>query len=319
VLGELSNDAEWRVRFRAAVGLGATKSPAAKPYLLKLLDDKNPAVFKTALYWSTDTFILKPDEYFPKLAARLKPDEDVEIVKPILHTMLLMWMPGVGQPLAKHEDPSKRLNYEKLSVWKDKRLIDALNRMYSYNKDSRLAMDAMDLMIKIGQPLNPQAILKGLSTFKIEDKQFFAERMRSQRVKGLEPVFKELWKINDRLLRTFILQYCGLVVNPETFEMAYNWLPELPKEDPVLREVAIGALAAHVTKLDETARRAIPIILENYDKVGWEARASLDNALCRASGRQPLAGEGELFRDQEAYNKRLAEWKEWWAGQNKNK
>ena len=315
VLGELCGDANWRVRFRAVVGLGPTKSAAAAPYLLKLLDDKNPAVFKAALYWSTDTFVMKPEQYFPKLEARLKLDEDTEIVKPILHTLWLWWAQGVGQPLARHEDPKKRVDYEKLSIWKDKGLIDALTRMYAY-KDSRLAMDAMDIMIKMGRPLDAQAILKGVGAFKLEDKQFFAERMRAQRIKGLEPVFKEMWKTNDRLLHNFILQYCGMVLSPETFEMAYNWLPELPKDDDILRMVAVGALAAHVQKLDATAKRAIPIILEDYAKTGWESRMNLDAALCRASGRKPLTEEqNAIFRDQEAYTKRLADWKDWWAQQ----
>jgi len=317
VLGELCGDANWRVRFRAVVGLGPTKSAAAAPYLLKLLDDKNPAVFRTALYWSTDTFIMKPEQYFPKLEARLTLDENTEIVQPILHTLWLWWAQGVGQPLARHEDPEKRVNYEELSIWKDKALIDALSRMYAY-KDSRLAMDAMDVMIKMGRPLDPQAILKGVNTFKIEDKQFFAERMRAQRIKGLEPVFKEMWKTNDRLLHNFILQYCGMVVSPETFEMAMTYLPQLPKEDEILRMVAVGALTAHVQKLDGTAKQAIPIMLDNYDKTGWESRMTIDAALCRVSGRKPLPEEqNPVFRDQEAYTKRLADWKDWWAKQAK--
>jgi hypothetical protein len=315
VLGEMCGDANWRVRFRAVVGLGPTKSASAGPYILKLLDDKNPAVFKAALYWSTDTFIMKPEQYFPKLEARLTIDEDVEIVKPILTTLWLWWEPGVGQPLAKHQDPKKRVDYAKLSVWKDKALIGALSQMYAY-KDSRLAMDAMDIMLKMGQPLNPQAILKGVDKFSIEDKQFFAERMRAQRVKGLEPVFKEMWKTNDRLLHNFILQYCGLVITSETFEMACKYLPEIPKDDDILRMFAVNAIAAHVQKVDPTAKRAIPILLDNYEKTGWESRAALDAALCRASGREPLSeAENPLFRDPEAFGKRLADWKDWWAKQ----
>jgi hypothetical protein len=125
-----------------------------------------------------------------------------------------------------------------------------------------------------------------------------------------------MWKTNDRLLHNFILQYCGLVITSETFEMACKYLPEIPKDDDILRMVAVNAIAAHVQKVDPTAKRAIPILLDNYEKTGWESRAALDAALCRASGREPLSeAEDPLFRDPEAFGKRLADWKDWWAKQ----
>jgi hypothetical protein len=311
ILGELTTDANWRVRFRAAVGLGATRSAKAGSYILNLLDDKNPSVFKMGLYWCTDTLILKPEQYFPKIIARLRPDEDDQIVKPILHSLLLMWYPDTGQWLSKNQDPSRRVDYPKLSVWKDKSLIEALNGVFTY-KDSRLAMDAIDVVIKMGVPLKPDNILRGVDTFNIEDKRFFCERMRSERVPGLEPVFKKMWETNDRMVHVFILQYCALVPTPETFEMAFKAFPEIPKEDEILRMIGVSALAAHVKKLDERAKRAIPIILDMYNKVGWEAQVGLDAALCRAAGRTPLES---LDRDPAAVSKRLADWKEWWAKQ----
>ncbi len=98
--------------------------------------------------------------------------------------------------------------------------------------------------------------------------------------------------------------------------MAMTYLPQLPKEDEILRMVAVGALTAHVQKLDETARRAVPIMLENYDKTGWESRASIDAALCRVSGQKPLSeAESPLFRDPEAFGRRLVDWRSWWKRQ----
>jgi hypothetical protein len=96
--------------------------------------------------------------------------------------------------------------------------------------------------------------------------------------------------------------------------MAVKACPEIPKEDEILRMIGVSALAAHVKKLDERAKRAIPIILDMYDKVGWEAQVGLDAALCRAAGRTPLES---LDRDPAAVSKRLADWKEWWAKQAK--
>ena len=47
-------------------------------------------------------------------------------------------------------------------------------------------------------------------------------------------------------------------------------------------------------------------------------RAGIDATFCRLSGREPLKEEqNAIFRDQEAYTKRMADWKDWWAKQSK--
>ena len=311
VLGELAGDAEWRVRFRAAVGLGATQSPKAGPHILRLLGDDNPAVFRVALYWCTDTLILKPEDYFPALIARLRLDEDVEIVKPILHTLVLMWDPRAGQWLSRNEDPAKRLDYEHLSVWKDKELIAALNRMVAY-KSARHATYALLVLMKMGAKPDVDTVVSAVERFPLEDKRWFCERMRDERRADMAPVFARLWaSSDDHLVRTFILQYSGMVIVPETFEIAYNALDDIPKENELLRSMAVYAMAAHVAKLDDTAARAIPFILDLYETTTWpDGRRSLDNALCRAAGEVPPE---RLDNDPQAVAERLAHWRQWWA------
>lgn len=307
VLGKLIEDESWRVRFRAAIGLGATRSAKAGPYILKLLDDKKPEVFKVGLFWCTDTFILKPEEYFPKVVSRLKLDEDKEIVRPILHALTLMWEPGLGRWLSKGEDPAKRLNYAKLPVWKDKSLISALNTMIEHD-DGRLASDAIIVLIRMGQAPRTQAAVDAIRRFDVEDIRWFCIRIRNHRLAQAAPIMKGLWDVEDHLVHTFILQYCSGVRSPETFEIAYEAYTKLPEDNPY-RMRAIGTMAVHLQKLDEQAKIAIPLMLECYDKGGFEPRSNLEAALARVSGR-----EAKAARDDEAaeIDKRLREWKEWW-------
>jgi hypothetical protein len=313
VLGELARDANWRVRFRAAVGLGATQSVKAGPHILKLLADDNPAVFKVALYWCTDTLILKPEEYFPALIARLDLDEDKEIVKPILHSLLQMWDRGRGQWLSRNEDRSKRVDYPKLSVWKDKALIGALNRMIAY-KSVRHASYSMLVLMKMGAELETDTIVSAVKQFPLEEQRWFCERMRDERRADMAPVFRQLWEIDDHLVRNFILQYCGMLVIPETFEIAYKAQSDLPETSAQLRGLSVYSMTAHVKKLDETARRAIPFILDQYESTTWSGgRQTLDSALCRAAGKTPPK---LLDDDPEEIAKRVAEWREWWNSVN---
>jgi len=313
VLGELAGDANWRVRFRAAVGLGATQSVQAGSHILTLLTDENPAVFKVALYWCTDTLILKPEEYFPALIARLNLDEEKAIVRPILHSLLQMWDPGRGQWLSRNEDPSKRVNYPKLSVWKDKALIKALNTMIGY-KSARHASYSMLLLMKMGAELETDTIVSAVKQFALEEQRWFCERMRNERRADMAPVFEQLWEIEDNLVRNFILQYCGMLIIPETFEIAYRAQSDIPEKNERLRSLSVYSMAAHVKKLDETARRAIPFILDLYEKTAWSGgRQTLDSALCRAAGRTPPK---LLDDDPEEIAKRVAEWRKWWQEVN---
>jgi HEAT repeat protein len=308
VLAALSRDESWRVRFRAAVGLGATQSVRAGPHILKLLADKHPAVFRTALYWCTDTLILKPDEYFPALTGRLTADEDPEIARAILHTLELMWDPRCGQWLARNEDPAQRVDYPSLSVWKDPALRAALHRVMGH-RDARLAAHAMIVLLRMGAKPETDTVVAAVRQFSLEDQRWFCERMRDERRPELAPVFARLWELNDRLIRNFILQYCGLVVTPETFEIAC-WGPrDIPDSDPVLRGLAIGSMAAHVQRLDDTARRAIPFILDLYGKADAEGRRGLDAALSRAAGQKPAE---QLDNEPAAVSRRMAEWQTWW-------
>ena len=178
ILGKLIEDENPRVRFRAAIGLGATRSAAAGPCILTLLDDKKPEVFKVGLFWCTDTFILRPEQYFPKLVSRLTLDEDAAIVRPILDALTLMWQPGIGQWLSKGEDAAKRLDYAALAVWKDKSLISALNTMVKYH-DARLAIDAIVVLLEMGQVPEAQAAADVIRRFDIEDVRWFCVRMRA--------------------------------------------------------------------------------------------------------------------------------------------
>lgn len=311
VLGELAEDANWRVRFRAAIGLGATRSTKAAPYILKLLGDESPAVFKVGLYWCTDTLLVQPEEYFPRLISRLALDEEPEIVKPILHALLLMWDPGRGQWLSKNEDPALRVDYPNLSVWKDEGLAGALRRMFAY-KNARLVMDAMVVLMKMGAEIRPETVLSVLDGFSIEDKRRFCVRMREERMPEAAPVLNALWETNDHLVQTFILQYCQRVYTPEAFEIAYQAFFKIPESDTQFRAAAVWAMASHVNKLDVTAKRAILLILDYYDKVDLEGRLYLDAALCRASGREPLE---TWSTDPADIAKRLSEWREWWEAQ----
>ncbi len=308
VLGTLIEDESWRVRFRAAIGLGATRSATAGPYILKLLDDTRPEVFKVGLFWCTDTFILKPEEYFPKLVSRLKLDENKEIVRPILHALTLMWEPGLGRWLSKGEDPAKRLDYAKLSVWKDRSLIAALNTMVKYD-DARLAIDAIIVLMRMGRAPSTQTAVDAIRRFDVEDIRWFCIRIRNQRLAQAAPIMKELWDVEDNLVHTFILQYCSAVRSPETFDIAYEAYTKLPKGNPY-RMRAVGTMAAHLQKLDERAKIAIPLMLEYYDKGGFEPRANFEAALARVSGREPKVTPADEAADIE---KRLAEWKEWWT------
>jgi hypothetical protein len=312
LLGELSTDANWRVRFRAAIGLGATRSPKAGPYILKLLDDRETAVFKVALWWCTDTFILRPEEYFPKLIARLTPEEQPEIVRADLHALLVMWAPGLGQPLSDGEDPAKRIDYAKLPVWKDPALAAALGKLAGH-PDPRLAIDALVLNMKMGQAPKTEDVLAKLKAFKVEDQRWFCQRMREEQTPAAAPLMAGLWSVNDRLVRTFILQYSQRTPTPETFEIAFKAYNELPPADD-LHSTAVLAMAAHVKKLDDTARRAIPVMLELYEKGSPEVRQFLDMALSRAAGRPEVERLSAAPADVAS---RLAEWKQWWAEQNK--
>ena len=307
ILGKLIEDENSRVRFRAAIGLGATRSAAAAPYILKLLDDKTPEVFKVGLWWCTDTFILAPEEYFPKLVSRLRLDEDREIVRPIVDALTLMWEPGLGQWLSKGEDPAKRLEYATLPVWNDESLISALNTMIEY-KDARPAVDAIVVLLRMGRAPEAQTTADVIRRFDIEDVRWFCIRIRNHQLAQAAPIMKRLWGIEDQLVRTFILQYCSAVRSPETFQIAYDAYAGLPESDP-LRMSAVGTMAAHLDKLDEHARLAIPLMLEYYDKGGFEFRSALEAALSRVSGREAKATPNDEAADIE---KRLSEWKEWW-------
>jgi hypothetical protein len=307
ILGTLIEDKNSRVRFRAAIGLGATRSAAAAPYVLKLLDDKTPEVFKVGLWWCTDTFILPPEEYFPNLVSRLRLDEDRDIVRPILDALTLMWEPGLGQWLSKGEDPARRLDYAMLRVWKDESLISALNTMIAY-KDARLAIDAIVVLLRMGQVREAQRTADVIRRFDIEDVRWFCIRIRNHQLAQAAPIMKRLWGIEDQLVRTFILQYCSAVRLPETFEIAYEAYAGLAESDP-LRMSAVGTMAVHLDKLDEHARLAIPLMLEYYDKGGFEFRSALEAALCRVSGREAKVTPNDEPADIE---RRLSEWKEWW-------
>ena len=308
VLGELIRDENWRVRFRAAIGLGATRSKEAGPHILKVLDDDNPAVFKVGLYWCTDTFILEPGEYFPRLISRLNVKENKEIVRPILHAMILMWDSRLGQWLSKVEEKERRLDYSALKIWKSKSLTAALNHMIAY-EDPRLVMAVIMVLIKMDAALDTKSVHRTPRGFAIEDKRWFCVKMRNYAVGRAAPIMKELWSNDDHLVRTFILQYCERIVTPETFEIAYSAYNTLPAENEQLRSMAVGAMSSHVQRLDDTAKKAVPFILEHYSKADINSRANYDKSLSRAAGREPLKA---LADDEEEINKRLEEWKRWW-------
>jgi hypothetical protein len=309
VLAELAGDANWRVRFRAAVGLGATRSTKAGSAILKLLEDENPAVFRVALYWCTDTLILKPEEYFPKLAARLDVKQPPAIVTPLLHTLILMWDPRCGQWLSRNEDASKRLDYPKLAVWKDASFRRALEGTIAYD-DARTATNAMIVLMRMGAELPAERIVAAVRKFPLEQQRWFCERMRDERRPDMAPVFASLWEINDHLVRNFILQYCGTVITPETFAIASKGYDQIPANDDQLRSLAVFTLAAHVKKLDDTAKRAIPLVLELYAKCDWpDGRKGLDTALCRAAGQEPPE---KLSNEPADVAARVAMWRKWW-------
>ena len=313
LLDELAGDANWRVRFRAAIGLGATRSEKAGQAILKILDDKNPSVFRVALWWCTDTFILKPERYFPKIMSRLTVTEDRDIVRAVVHAVLLMRHPQVGQWLAKGEDPAKRMDYAKLTVWKDKSTIDGLNRMVAY-PDPKLAMDGVAALLKNGSGLNADAVVKALDKFSIEDKRWFCIKMREDGAPEAIPVLRKLWDTNDHLVQTFIIQYAGRVPVQDAFDLLYEVYPKIPATDEGLRMGAIGSMAAHVNGMDAKARKTIPLILGIYEKAGLNEKVAFDNTLCRASGKEPL----KTWDTESAWwAKRLAEWKDWWAKQQK--
>jgi hypothetical protein len=149
--------------------------------------------------------------------------------------------------------------------------------------------------------------------FPIENQRWFCERMRDERRPDLAPVFARLWEIDDHLVRNFILQYCGLVVTPETFELAYRGYPDIPAADAQLQALAVYSLAAHVQNLDDAARRAIPLILDLYGKADWpDGRRALDSALCRAAGQKPPE---HLDNEPAQIAARLASWRQWWEKQ----
>ena len=313
VLGKLSEDPYWITRIRAAMAMGATRSPKAGPYILKLLDDKSPSVFKIGLWWCTDTLILRPEEYFPKLVSRLSVDEPEEIVRPMLHAMILMWNPGLGQWLAKGEDPAKRLDYPKLSVWKDRKLARALRDLLEY-KDHRIAIDAMMVVMIMGGHLPADQALRELQKFSIEDKRWFCIRMRDDGTPEAIPILRKLWDTNDRLVQTFILQYASRVNTQAAFDLLMEAYSKIPEKDADVRMGAVASMTAHVAGLDARARRAIPLILEFYDKGDLNTKLTFDAALCRASGRPELK---TWDNDPAWFAKRLAEWKDWWAKQVK--
>jgi hypothetical protein len=308
LLGELIRDESWRVRFRAAIGLGATRSKEAGPHILKILDDDSPAVLKVGLYWCTDTFILEPAEYFPTLISRLNLEEDKEIVRPVLHAMILMWDSRLGQWLSKVEDKGERLDYPSLKIWRGESLTAALNHMISY-EDPRLVMDVIMVLIKMDAALDTESVLRTLERFAIEDKRWFCVKMRDYAVARAAPIMKKLWSNDDHLVRTFILQYCERVVIPETFEIAYSAYNTLPAESEQLKAMAVGAVSSHVERLDDTAKKAVPLILEHYPKADINTRANYDKSLARAAGREPF---NDLADDEEEINNRLQEWKKWW-------
>jgi hypothetical protein len=312
LLGELIADANRQVRFRAAIGLGATRSKSAGPFILKLLDDKKPEVFKVGLWWCTDTFILEPKEYFPKLIARLNPDEDKDILRPILHAITLMWDPGLGQWLAKGEDASKRINYAKLDVWKDQALLTALNKTMSH-RDPRLAIDSMMIIIKMGAKVDAPGMISALEKFKPEDKQWFCIRVRDSREASAAPVMKGLWKNGDRLTHTFILQFCTSIRTPETFQIALDAFTDLPDTDEQ-KISAAGVLSAHIEKLDATAKKVVPIAFEYYNKGGFELRASFDGTLSKLAGKESQVKQDDT---PEQIQSRLDEWKKWWESAQK--
>lgn len=310
VLATLAEDANWRVRFRAAVGLGATRSAQAAPHILRLLNDHNPSVFKVALYWCTDTYMVKPEDYFPRLCARLRPGEDAEIVRPILHALLLMWKPQAGQWLAKGEDSTKRIDYARLPVWKSKPVLDALKAMYAY-PDARLAIDAMTISLRIGTAPDAKSVADTLMGYGIEDRRWFCVRMRDEQLPAAAPILRRLWDVEeDRMVRAFILHYCSRTPTQEVFDLAYHAVTSL--KDPQMKAWAATSLAAHVNRLDDNARRAIPILLEVWEKAGPEERGAFDAALCRASGQKPL---DRWISDPEESATRLAAWKAWWSRQ----
>jgi HEAT repeat protein len=308
VLGDLARDTDPKVRFQAAIGIGGTRSPKAGSYILKLLDDSDPAVFKVGLWWCTDTFILKPEEYFPYLYRRLNVNENKEIVRPILHAMILMWMPGVGQMLSDGEDPAKRIDYAKLSVWKDKKLISTLNEMSAY-PDKRLAADAMIVLLKMGASPKADGLIKLTNSMNVEDQRWFCIRMREEANPAAAPVMKSLWSTGDRLVRTFIIQYAARVKTEETFAMLKEFYASLPKDDEQMRTWTLSAMAAHIVKLDNNARYLIPLMLDTYEKTDIETRGVFDAALSRAAGRKPVE---EPISDPSEIANRLAEWRRWW-------
>jgi len=308
VLGDLARDTDPKVRFQAAIGIGGTRSPKAGSYILKLLDDSDPAVFKVGLWWCTDTFILKPEEYFPYLYRRLNVNENKEIVRPILHAMILMWMPGVGQMLSDGEDPAKRIDYAKLSVWKDKKLISTLNEMSAY-PDKRLAADAMIVLLKMGASPKADGLIKLTNSMNVEDQRWFCIRMREEANPAAAPVMKSLWSTGDRLVRTFIIQYAARVKTEETFAMLKEFYASLPKDDEQMRTWMLSAMAAHIVKLDNNARYLIPLMLDTYEKTDIETRGVFDAALSRAAGRKPVE---EPISDPSEIANRLAKWRRWW-------
>jgi hypothetical protein len=313
VLGDLLSDANWRVRFRAAMGIGATRSPKAGPYLLKVLKDKNPAVFKIGLYWCTDTRIMAPDGYFPALISRLSLDEDPEIVKPIVHALLLMWDPSRGQWLSKAEGSVKPVDYPKLRVWNDKPLINALNALSGY-KNRRLAVDSSVLLMKMGASPQKDSTVKLVNGLSVEDKRWFCIRMREDGMPEAAPVLKQLWGCKDRLVQTFILHYASRVNTTDAFRLAYDGYMDIPQTDLQFRSLALGAMASHITRVDADAKLAIPLMLDSYSKVDRENRQNFVSALSRAAGREPMSA---LSGDPTDVAKRLVEWKDWWAKQSK--
>jgi hypothetical protein len=89
---------------------------------------------------------------------------------------------------------------------------------------------------------------------------------------------------------------------------------KIPEKDADVRMGAVASMTAHVAGLDARARRAIPLILEFYDKGDLNTKLTFDAALCRASGRPELK---TWDNDPAWFAKRLAEWKDWWARQQK--
>ena len=169
------------------------------------------------------------------------------------------------------------------------------------------------LELKLGQAPPTEASLAKLKALKVEDQRWLCIRLREDPAPEAAPLVAGLWSVEDHLVRTFLLQYCQRTPAPEAFEIAFKAYNELPATDD-LRNTAVLAMASHVMKVDALAKRAMPMMLELYEKGPQDARNYLDSVFCRTAGRPPVEHLSPAPADVAA---RLAEWKQWWAEQNK--